>query len=118
MMILAMFFMASCGAGGSSHYEQGGPAPSINTENGTINGHFYDMKTPHCWKVTFNYTVKVLGATTNGSNVSYQWGTEFDVVSEQETAMWTAAQTGTYASSSYSYIRTSDKDYDSCLKHN
>ncbi|MBR5677683.1 MAG: hypothetical protein IKX20_06060 [Paludibacteraceae bacterium] len=118
LMAVTMFFMASCGAGSSSSYEQGDPMPSINASEGTVNGHHYDTDTECCWKVTFNYKVKSSDSQTKGSETMWLWTTEFGLVSTQELAMWTAAQTGKYASCSYSYVKTTDKDYEACDKHN
>lgn len=118
MMAITMVFMASCGVGSSSMYEQGDPMPKINASEGTVNGHHYDTKNECCWKVTFNYKVKSNDSKTTGSETTWVWSTEFALVSTEEMAMWTAAQTGKWASCSYSYVRTTDKDYESCNNHN
>ena len=118
LMAMTMVFMASCGAGSSSQYAQGDPMPSINASKGTVNGRSYDTETEYCWKVTFNYKVKSNDSQTKGSETTWVWATEFALVSTEEMAMWTAAQTGKWASCSYSYIRTTDKDYEACNKHN
>ena len=118
LMALTMFVMAGCGVGSSSQYAQGDPMPSIDASKGTVNGRHYNTDDAHCWKVTFNYKAKAGDSQTKGSETLYVWTTEFDLVATQELAMWTAAQTGKYASCSYSYIKTSDSDYESCDKNN
>ena len=118
LVALTALMMSSCGMGGSSNYKQGDPQPSINRDNGTINGRTYNTKDEHCYKLTYTYVIKVMGAETKFTEVTYSWTTEFDLVATQEMAMWTAAQTGTAASGSYTYIITTDKDYDACDSHN
>ena len=118
MVAITMLGMTGCGQGSSSTYKQGDSMPSINIVEGTVNGKKYDTEKEACWKLTFKYTVKSDDSSTNGSEVSYVWGTEFGIVSTQEMAMWTAAQAGKYASASYSYVKTNDKDYNSCVDHN
>ena len=118
LMAVTMFFMASCGAGSSSSYEQGDPMPSINTSKGTVNGHSYDTEKECCWKVTYSYKAKSGDTQTKGKGTAWFWTTEFGLVSAQEMLMWTDAQLGTWSSCSYSYVKTTDKDYEACDKHN
>ena len=115
---MTLLLMASCGVGNSSQYKQGDPAPSINTDQSTINGRHYDNKTAACWKLTFTYRLNGGDSKSTVSETSYVWCTEFALVETQEMMMWTAAQLGKYASASYAYIRTTDGDSESCLKHN
>ena len=120
LLACSLFFMVGCGTGSSSSYNQGDPAPKIDSEKGTVNGRSYDTKTERCWKVTVDYTVyEIPGVGTKEyKETSYVWATQFDLVQSQETAMWTAAQLGKYAKGSYNYVVTTDKDYDSCVNHN
>ena len=118
LVALTTVFMASCGVGSSSEYKQGDPMPSINPSEGTVNGRHYDTETEHCWKITINYKVKSDDSSTKGSETMFVWGTEFAIVSAQETAMWTAAQAGKYASASYGYVRTSEDNYNDCMDRN
>ena len=118
IVALTMVFLSSCGGGGSYQYEQGDPMPSINASKGTVNGHSYDTSKNCCWKVTFNYTIQSNGSKTKGSEVTYEWGTEFEIVSVHEMAMWTYAQAGKYAAASYSYVKTSESTYEDCVNRN
>ena len=118
VMALAMVFMVSCGAGSSSSYKKGDPEPKIDQEAGTVNGKKYDNQTEACWKVELKAKATYMGITASADETSYVWGTEFLVVSTMEETMWAAAQAGRYASASYSYSKTNDKDYESCTSHN
>ena len=117
IMALTMGFLASC-SGSSSKYTQGGPQPSIDTDKSTVNGVVYDNKIEKCWKVTIHATATYMGVTATTDETTYEWCTEFELVAVYEEAMWTMAQAGRYASASYSYVATADKDYDSCINHN
>lgn len=116
MMAITMMLMASCGVGSSSSYEQGDPMPKIDASKATVNGRSYDNEKECCWKVTFTYKITDGSSTTKNTDTNYVWCTEFELVALEEMAMWTAAQTGKYASCSYSYIITTAKDYESCVK--
>lgn len=118
LVALTALVMSGCGAGGSSNYKQGDPMPSIDSQKGTVNGRKYNNKDTHCYKLTYTYSVKSNGSESKVTDVTYDWTTEFDLVSGQEMLMWTAAQTGTAFKGSYSYIITTDSDYDSCVDHN
>lgn len=118
-MALTMVFMASCGMGSSNHYKAGDDAPKIDSEKATVNGRHYDNKTEKCWKVTSSGTVSALGITVEAKDkVVYVWETEFELVAEMETAMWTAAQTDGAAKASYKYVVVSAKDSEACLNKN
>lgn len=113
-MALTMAFMTGCKSdGGSSAYQAGGPQPSINYENGTVNGKTYDNETEKCWKVTLSASVN----KETSKETLYAWATEFEVVAEMEYMMWRIAQTQG-ASGSYTYSATKDTDYESCMNHN
>ena len=112
VMALTVGFFASCAVGGSGDYKQGDPAPSIDTEKGTVNGKQYDTDVEHCWRVVA--TLKVGNSKTQSTY--YRWDTEFDVHAEFEMAAWTSAQAGT----PYTYIAVivSAKDSEDCLSKN
>lgn len=112
VMALTVAFMASCGAGNSGKYTQGGPEPQIDYNAGTVNGKAYDNRTDCCWKLTTSYYYIV-----NVSASEYVWGTEFAVVAAGELTMYEFAQLG-YGNASYSYSVTSDQTYEACDKHN
>ena len=112
VMALTMGFFASC-SGSSSAYTKGGPEPTIDTEAGTVNGKVYDNQTAKCWKITESYTYMGFRASED----VWMWGTEFLVVSTCEETMWSMAQLG-YGSASYSYVVTTDADYNACNAHN
>ena len=121
LMAMTMVFMASCG-GNSGKYKYGDPEPKIDTEKGTVNGKAYDNKTEACWEVTTSISgASALSAASTGSTV-YVWATEFGVVSLEEYAMWETAQINGALSAkvtaSYTYRKTGDKDYESCIGRN
>ncbi|MBQ3717310.1 MAG: hypothetical protein II901_02870 [Paludibacteraceae bacterium] len=118
---MTMVFMSSCGQGASTEYTQGGPQPSIDSKAGTVNGRHYNTTDYNCYCISYSFESLggVNGETTKTSKTEYVWGTEFDVVSTAELAMWTTAQSGTLAKGSYAYLvyipLNGDKlDYNSC----
>ena len=99
---MTMVFMSSCGQGASTEYTQGGPQPSIDSKAGTVNGRHYNTTDYNCYCISYSFESLggVNGETTKTSKTEYVWGTEFDVVSTAELAMWTTAQSGTLAKGS------------------
>ena len=114
LVVLTTLFMASCKSGGSSAYTQGGEKPKIDTEAGTVNGHSYNNTDEYCWEVTITAKASYGGASYTDTETTYMWGTEFNLVATMEESMWSIAQSGSYASASYSYKKASAKDYESC----
>lgn len=82
------------------------PYPEIDFEAGTVNGKHYDNSIEKCWEVTSEMTVYGTISTTT----TYEWGTEFSVVSTYE-YMRSYYQTYKF---SYTYKTADPTDEDSC----
>lgn len=82
------------------------PNPEIDEEAGTINGKHYDNSIEKCWEVTYEMTVYGTISTTT----TYEWGTEFYIVSTYE-YMRSYFQTYNF---SYTYKTADPTDEDSC----
>jgi len=110
VMALTMGFFASCngGPGTSMQYDEG-QNPSINVEDGTVNGKSYDNETEKCWEMTMSVKVPYAGTATTKA---YEWGTEFFIVSVGEASVAQWNHEGCPAG--YSYKAVSAEDYDAC----
>ena len=118
IMALTVGFFASCSAGGNgSEYYKDGKTPQIDSDKATVNGKKYDNKTEKCWNWTMQSTIA--GNTTSENH--YIWGTEFDLVSTCEEAMYTFALANNFvnAKATYKYVQEPlYTDSESCLELN
>ena len=110
VMALTMGFFASCNNSPSTSvkYEEG-QNPTINAQDGTVNGKAYDNTVEKCWELSMAIKAPGYG---NASETSYVWGTEWFVVSVGEASVATWNHQGIAAG--YEYKGANAADYETC----
>ena len=108
VMALTMGFFASCNGGpgtGMKYAED--ENPQINYDSGSVNGKTYDNTTDKCWEVKMAVKVPYAGTA---NTTSYDWCSEFLIVSTAESAIAEWNHQGLAAGYSYKEVSAGNSE--------